>query len=258
LRISVELLCQSLQSAERFVAVLGLGVVLATSGASVAHATELLYLNRCVGGCTVHAGNDDATTDTSSIPSTTSNLSEFDPAGNGAGDDATWNGVVACLERVYEPFAIDVTTVDPGSTPHREIMIAGTATELSVPPGTGAIAPFKCSGVPDSLSFAFANDIGNDVGTICWFSAQSAATTFGLDHEVLQADVMTYLDGCVPKAFMPLDAPCGEYSARDCYCGGTTQNSYELLGSRAGFSSVVFKDAFEDDWSCHWSSVTPP
>jgi hypothetical protein len=231
----------------------------AVSAPSPARATELLYLNRCVGGCSLRRGTDDATTDTSSIPTSSNpHLSAFDPAGDGAGDDATWSRVVACLRRVYEPFAIDVTTVDPGSTPHREVMIAGAPTELGLSPGTAAAAPFGCDGISNSIGFAFANYIGNDADVICWSAAQAAAITFGLDHEYLRADVMTTLDGCFPKAFEPIAAPCGDSAPRGCTCGGATQTSYALLGSRAGLGSVIFEDSFEDAWSCHWSQVATP
>jgi hypothetical protein len=45
---------------------------------------------------------------------------------------------------------------------------------------------------------------------------------------------MTYLSGCGAKTFQDVDAQCGEYSARECMCGGSTQNSVEHLYTTLG------------------------
>ena len=79
------------------------------------------------------------------------------------------------------------------------------------------------------MAFAFANTLGDAPLEICWNAAQAAGALLGLDHEVLAGDVMTYLAGSLPKAFLDETAPCGETLARDCLCGGATQNSYQRL-----------------------------
>jgi MYXO-CTERM domain-containing protein len=45
---------------------------------------------------------------------------------------------------------------------------------------------------------------------------------------------MTYLNGCGSKTFQDVDASCGEYSRRSCQCGGSTQNSVQLMLTRLG------------------------
>lgn len=60
-------------------------------------------------------------------------------------------------------------------------------------------------------------------------------------------DVMTYLPGSLPKAFLDETAPCGESQPRACFWGGTTQNSHQRLlatlpepgASAAGLVSVA-------------------
>ena len=51
-----------------------------------------IYLNRCVGGCTIHVGTDDSSTDTSAIPKMLSVLPEY--TGFAAGE---WEAVVQCV-----------------------------------------------------------------------------------------------------------------------------------------------------------------
>src|ERR1044071_5889802 len=77
---------------------------------SAAQASQTIYLNRCDGGCTVHIGNNDGQTDTSTIPQPfTGNpgpgfvMSEFQNSAlqTGAAADAEWAMVVQCMKEVY-------------------------------------------------------------------------------------------------------------------------------------------------------------
>ncbi len=62
------------------------------------------------------------------------------------------------------------------------------------------------------------------------------AHAYGLDHEYLCKDVMTYLRGCGSKSFVDAEAPCGESKKRHCEGGSPTQNSFkrlvDVLGAR--------------------------
>ena len=69
---------------------------------------------------------------------------------------------------------------------------------------------------------------------ICETAGQETAHAFGLDHEFLCQDPMTYLVGCGAKSFQDEYVPCGEFQPRECNCGTPTQNSvqsmYQLFG----------------------------
>ena len=67
----------------------------------------------------------------------------------------------------------------------------------------------------------------------CEIAAQEIAHAYGLDHEFLCDDPMTYLSGCGRKTFQDRTVSCGEYSARACKCSGQ-QNSYRALIDRLG------------------------
>ncbi len=63
--------------------------------------------------------------------------------------------------------------------------------------------------------------------------AQETAHSFGLEHEFLCTDPMTYLQPCGPKWFQDENASCGEYSAASCDCR-SSQNSHRIIGDHFG------------------------
>ena len=198
-------------------------VALATTARAAA---PLLFLDRCAGNCTYTQGVDDSSTNTSSILGGSSTLTAF------AHGDASFDAVVACVRDTFAPFAIEVTDVDPGSADHFEVAVAGNAQQFTLPIGVTNVSPVTCLNggvIANGVAFAFANAIGDVPLEICWNAAQAAGSLLGLDHELLAGDVMTYLPGSLPKAFVDADAQCGEENARPCFCGGTTQNSYQRL-----------------------------
>jgi hypothetical protein len=203
-----------------------LAVALATSPAHAEPSGAVLYLDRCAGGCAVEPGTDDARADTSSLIAGPATIAEFRHG------DAAWDAVVDCVRATYAPFAIEVTDVDPGDAAHFEAKVAGEPADIGAT-GIGGLAPFECGVIDNALTFSFANIYG-DVEDLCATVAQESAHAFGLEHEVLCDDPMTYLDACGPKRFRDVEAPCGGYGERACECGGETQNSYRTLLAALG------------------------
>lgn len=202
--------------------------------AAAAVPPRALYLNRCVGGCTVTPGDNSARDDRSSIIDQTYTLSEF------AYDDATWDAVVACIRAAWAPYDLDVVTEEPDGIPYNEIMIAGSPGELGQDSNTLGLAPMSSSCTPNSdwIAFAFANAHGSDpVESLCDTAAHEPGHILGLDHEYDCKDKMTYLTGCSEKWFLNVSAPCGEFEndgPRDCQCTGATQNSHAILTDLLG------------------------
>jgi hypothetical protein len=190
----------------------------------VKHAgSNIIYLNPCWGNCTIKSGWDNSRTNTSSIPNGTSTVSEY------AYGQASFNSVVSCVRAMYEPFGVEIVTEDPGNVEHFEAIVAGRPGEVGMSNGVGGVSPFDCGVIDNAITFTFANVYGGSVQAICETVAQETAHAFGMDHEYHCPDPMTYLGGCGPKEFRDVDAQCGEYNARQCQCGGSTQNSYEWL-----------------------------
>ncbi len=183
--------------------------------------SRLLFLNRCKGGCTIAPGFEDSRSDHSSIIGSPRELSEFPHS------DEDWEAMKACVQQLYSRFEISVVDQDPGNEPHYEAIVAGTGAELGFPMA-GGVAPFACGPIENAMSFTFAV-LYDDMKELCNVVGQESAHAFGLDHEMQCNDPLTYLPGCPNKQFQDVEAPCGEFSERDCSCGGTTQNSYQYL-----------------------------
>lgn len=189
--------------------------------------SRILFLHRCpeIVGCQIFAGNqDDSRQNISSIIPANATIGPF-TRGN-----EVWDAVVQCVKETYAPFNIEVTDVDPGTeTPHFEVIVGGDNTAFG--PGfedAGGVGPSICQEVPNAISYVF--DVwGNRADVICSVVAQESGHGFGLEHEMHPEDPMTYLSGPDKKRFRAEDADCGEYEARPCRCGGTTQNSYQYL-----------------------------
>ena len=210
--------------------------VTGTTGVASAADTHILFMNSCrPNGCTVHGLQQgtppDNRTDSSDIPGTgTYPLSAWNQS------DQVWQQTMQCMRDTFSRFNVTVTDVDPGTTPHMEVMVAGVATQLlgSQGNGVGGIADFPCSQIgqcdsfmPNALVFAFANDpyYQNDPLEICSTAAQEIAHTWALDHVVDMTDPMTYN----PYTGMR-DYHDGEKCGSDC-SGGTSPFGLQCTGS---------------------------
>jgi hypothetical protein len=116
---------------------------------------RVLYLNDCrPSGCLVYPGADDARLDRSSIVDRQTYLDPFDHSA------AVWDELVACMRHMYEPFELAITTYDPGSAPHVELMVAGHPQSLGLLHGGGAVIATCPHAVRDNaLAFVFASSI---------------------------------------------------------------------------------------------------
>jgi hypothetical protein len=233
--------------------------------AGVTHAdtqvSPWIYVNRCTGGCVVHgASNDDARTQTSTLPCNdvvettggafcnspggTWTVSEFaDSNGNtGSAADAEWNQIVACMQKVYSPYAVTVTDqLPPGGVSYNEAIVAGLPSDIGYPGSVGGIAPtIYCAARDDVISFSFANTYPGSSDralVLCAVAAQETAHSYGLDHAFTYAsngqpactDPMTYQPWCGPRFFRNAFMTCGEYQPRQCFCGGTQNSHLKLL-----------------------------
>jgi MYXO-CTERM domain-containing protein len=192
---------------------------------------NVIYLNGCFGpgDCTFTPGGEDSTSNRSSIIEQTATVSAFD-----AGDTA-WAAVVECVQKAYKPFNVVVTDQDPSPAPHFEAVVGGDPAEVGFPSDVGGVAPFNCGIINNAVTYSFANIYQGSIPDICWTVAQESAHAFGLDHEFLCEDPMTYLSDCgSEKWFRNAQAPCGEFEERPCMCGGAGQNSYAFIQQAFG------------------------
>lgn len=223
----------------------------------------LIYLEDCKpAGCVYFRSNfDDSRTNRSTILSAgTATLPPF------ALPVDFWNDLVACVQRAYRPFAVEVTDVDPGNVPHLEHVVAGLPGMIGQDAGTGGVSPFSCGYLPNSISFTFAEVYGSVpspelLAEICWTAVHEIGHQHGLDHHAYVPDAMTYAPGCGPKLLPARDVACGEITPEPCACGGPSENSYARIRAVHGASDLVFGDGFEivePGENCAWSLENPP
>ena len=207
-------------------------VLAAQPGASPTAMSRVIYLNR--DGALLRPGDNDSTRQVSSIVTEPTELAGWDI------DDDTWNDTVACIADIYRRFDVTVTDRDPGDTPHIEAMFGGNPADVGLPDNVAGVSPFTsdCSIIENSIVFVFTDILPDDARTVCEVISQEIAHSFGLDHEMLPSDPMTYLDYTGDRTFQNEMVSCGEYADRACGINGTMcrrrQNSVALLTERLG------------------------
>ena len=195
--------------------------------------SRTIYLNR--DGALLRPGDNDSTQDISSVVEVPTVIGGWDI------DDDTWQETVDCMREIYAPFDVKITDEDPGpGTPHIEALFGGSPTDVGLPDNVAGVSPFTtdCAVIEHSIVFAFTDVLNDDPRFVCEVMAQEVAHSFGLDHEMLPSDPMTYLPYLGDRTFQNEMASCGEYGDRMCGIGGNVcryqQNSVKLLTARLG------------------------
>jgi MYXO-CTERM domain-containing protein len=195
--------------------------------------SRIIYLNK--NGVTLQPGNNDSRTNRSTMATQTVTIGAW----NGV-SATTWSATVACMRDLFSPFDVSVVETDPGAVPHMEAVFGGSPTQLGMDPNVAGVSPFttNCDVIENSIVFTFTNVIPQDARLACEIMAQEVAHSYGLDHELLASDPMTYLQYTGNRSFKNQTAACGEDVTRPCGIGGSTcranQNSVALLTARLG------------------------
>lgn len=209
-----------------------------------ASVSNIIYINRCVGNCRITASDhNDSTHDlewfstaNGEAPGTQYTLSEF------ALGDTTFNAMVDCVKKVYEPYNVSIVTDDPGDTPHTEVYAAGVDTEIGLS-GAGGVGGTLggCQPLENNVAFAFVNEYpATAVNYLCGVIAQETGHSFGMPSHVWNCtDAMSYsydgpCEGGVGAApigyFRNLNMPCGDFAEGQPACScGTSVNDHQHL-----------------------------
>jgi hypothetical protein len=154
-----------------------------------------------------------------------------------------WSATMTCVEQTWARFDVSITDQDPGpGIPHVEVLVGGSPLDVGVDKSYSGIAPMRddCGIVDNPVVFVFPTALENDPILTCGVISQETAHTFGLDHEMLAGDPMSYLPFVGQRVFQDQMVPCGEFEARQCgptrQCG-EQQDSVELLAQRVGFAN---------------------
>lgn len=186
----------------------------------------VIFMNR--DGGTYTCGDNDSRSNRSTIACGASPAT----VGDWPGSDAEWSQFMACSVDLFSRFNVTVTDVEPAGGDYVEAVIGGSPQQVGMGGGVGGVAPYQCGVIPRAVVYAFADVYfggGNWWRDVCETAAQEVVHAFGLDHEFLCEDPMTYLSGCGEKTFQDVNAQCGEFSPRACDCTGATQNSVQEM-----------------------------
>jgi uncharacterized protein (TIGR03382 family) len=216
----------------------GAGVVLARTPVAPSTSADGPLQSRTIyahhTGGVLSPGVDDSRADHSALVQAPTDMPGWDV------DDARWAETMACLREIWSPFNIEVTDVDPQDTPHIEVWIGGTPDLIGMPANVGGISPMRldCSVIENSVVFAFPDVLSDDPRIICEATSQEIGHSFGLDHELLPSDPMTYLPYDGERTFQDQTVACGEHTPRPCGLSGhecrADQNSVAILLDRVG------------------------
>ncbi|HEY5933636.1 MAG TPA: hypothetical protein VIU61_03345 [Kofleriaceae bacterium] len=210
--------------------------------------SNVLFLNRCAGGCTIiGADRDDARNMQSFIPPPGPHpFTEFggrDGIVGNADDDDEWTKILSCVREVYSYYNVQVTDQVPPTGTFHMAMVSGEPEQIGLPPLTLGISPFACGGADNAISFAFVKEhasISSDdfVKRVCWTITHEAGHAFTLEHTYHWIDddapgcddVMSYDDrSCHPlRYFRGRASNCGGFSEEPCRCG-SVQNPHQKL-----------------------------
>ncbi|MCB9565696.1 MAG: Ig-like domain-containing protein [Myxococcales bacterium] len=198
-----------------------------------AAASGTLFIN--FDGASLKAGNDNAPSNTTQMPSQYVNFN-YPAYGQGAKRDATLQAVTID----WAPFNVLVTDVRPASGPYHMCM-TGPGKGGGLPNGVLGIAPLDCNdGQKSNIVYAF-HSVNDQfpASTQATTISQELAHAFGLEHVNQPNDIMNpynaggdpaFLDQCIGIDGGGNGIVCGQQHAQ--YCGnGSNQNSYqELVG----------------------------
>lgn len=199
--------------------------------------SRIIYLNRT--GVTLTPGDDDSRTNRSSIITSQRTV----PAWNTSATN--WAATVACMKDMFSRWDVTVTDVNPGNVPHMEAVFGGSPQNIGMQQGVGGVSPFTedCAVIENSIVFTFTSVFPDNPQMICEVMAQEVAHSYGLDHELLASDPMTYLQYNGKRTFKDQTVSCGESSSRACGIGGSVcrpnQNSVQLLTERLGLVDLI-------------------
>jgi len=190
--------------------------------------SKVIYLERH--SVELQPGEDDAAAGYSSVLASAGVKTPTRSKG-WSGGDARWKSLVGCVTKMFSPFDVVVTDERPADPNFLMVVVGGTPLDVGIKDAhhVAGLAPFNGSVIPRAVVFGFSATSNNDVRQTCETIGMEVAHAYGLDHEYLCKDVMTYLAGCGAKSFVDSDAPCGEGKKRACEGGARTQNSYRRL-----------------------------
>lgn len=203
--------------------------------------SKIVYLNR-KGVTLLPAADNDARLNRSTIVSSQTSFAPWNVSAN------DWSTVLSCMRDLFSAYDVQIVDTDPGNVPHMEAVFGGSPAQVGMDTNVLGVSPFTlgCDIIENSIVFTFTGaGYAFTPREACEVMAQEVAHSYGLDHELLASDPMTYLPYTGNRTFKNQAASCGEDMAAPRQCGingsvcRANQNSVALLTERLGLADAV-------------------
>ena len=209
--------------------------------------SNVIFMNRCIGGCLITKvadGQTDARLNWSETPVNGDvGLPQFDI------EPDDWTALMACVQDGFAPYDIVVTDVDPMDASHHEAIVAGKPQDIGMPDDILGVSRLSstCEPFDNSISFSFAEHPGHEtvdgprVIELCTTIVHEVGHAYGMEHAHFCSDVMTYIaDSCGERKYFRDELMvCGEGfgtndpdpsdDTRPCTCSGSLQNTHAKM-----------------------------
>ena len=217
--------------------------------ANPATTVRTIYLNKNGGTYTIKSGNvTDAATNTASTiasgdgaPHANAVIPPIDSVFN-------WPYIVTCVKKHYKPYNVSITETEPTSGNYVEAVVGGTGSSTGWSASSGilgvASADNFCGVTEKGIAFSFAtNHIGitNQDDELCATIAHEVGHLLSLEHEVADADTMSYVPFATAhaKSFTITDAHCGTDSQTQTSCSCQTTASGQVTNSAERLTQYI-------------------
>jgi len=195
--------------------------------AAVCVGTTVYYLNSL--GETFSPGTTDPVTNTTSIINGTDPVA-LSPSGV---SPSNYLEITTCVNELIAPYNIRVTDMDPSPDPHQEVVLTSdNSSALGLSGGMHSISSFSCADFTN-LAFVFSTDVLT-TRLVCENIVFNMLRNAHVDNLFSCETLPTFLEGCGDKSIVDADAPCGEFDARACTCGGATINPHQAMLDQFG------------------------
>jgi hypothetical protein len=148
------------------------------------------------------------------------------------GDATNWADVVACVKDALAPFAVQVTDIDPGATPHYELVFTDA---YWVDAAVTHVFPSACKpGNQIELVFGAALATPTRACEVAMSGLAQMAALLGPGQNCV--DFTSPANDCDVRAFVDMDMSCVDPATdlpAPCRCDAaqTTQNPYQALNA---------------------------
>lgn len=175
------------------------------------------------------SGTDDPATNTSSLISATYTMTAPTVT------QQEWQDILTCVRGFVAAYNVDVVDSDPSPAAHHEIVVTSQkAEDVGLDAAAGSIGKFDCDSFVQ-LGFVFEPQPGpRQLEIMCEHITSIILRTASVDNLYDCRTLPSELPKCGDRSIIDEAVECGEFQARTCNCGGTTQNPHQAMIDRFG------------------------